>query len=184
MRFSVEGCVENRLSRPRPDSRLMMNKGAVAGFCSAEPFSIFNLMSASIDFGQCGSKRLGASANTATQIVSRIFARAADRHLNHHGGERRQERNQHRRNRPGPSWLSRWRKNIPNCASMEIAPAMVAVIVMMSVSRFLIWVSSWATTPAPSSGESMSSNPVVDATAACCGLRPVAKAFGCGLSMR
>ena len=35
---------------------------------------------------------------------------------------------------PGPLWLSRWRKNIPNCASMEMAPAMVAVIVMMRVS--------------------------------------------------
>ena len=39
---------------------------------------------------------------------------------------------------PSPLLLSRWPpKNSPNCASMEMAPAMVAVIVMVSVSRFL-----------------------------------------------
>ena len=35
-------------------------------------------------------------------------------------------------------------KNMPNCASIEIAPAMVAVIVMISVSRFLMCASSCA----------------------------------------
>jgi hypothetical protein len=36
---------------------------------------------------------------------------------------------------PGPELLSRWPvKNMPNCAIMEMAPAMVAVIVINSVS--------------------------------------------------
>src|SRR5215510_11047321 len=70
---------------------------------------------------------------------------------------------------PGP-WLSRWPpKNSPNCASMEIAPAIVAVIVMVSVSRLRTWASSWASTPAISSRESIRNSPVVAATAACSG---------------
>ena len=86
---------------------------------------------------------------------------------------------------PMPLLLSRLPpKNRPNCASMEIAPAIVAVIVMVSVSWFLMWASSCAITPAISSSLSICNNPVVTATAACCGLRPVANAFGCGLSMR
>ena len=62
--------------------------------------------------------------------------------------------------------------------------AIVAVIVMVSVSRLRTWASSWASTPAISSRESIRNNPVVAATAACSGLRPVAKALGCGLSIR
>ncbi len=72
---------------------------------------------------------------------------------------------------------------MPNCASIEIAPAMVAVIVMISVSRLRMCASSCAITPAASSRESICSRPVFTATAAFCGLRPVANAFGCGLSM-
>src|SRR6478609_8004504 len=77
---------------------------------------------------------------------------------------------------PRPLLLSRCPppNNIPNCASIEIAPAMVAVIVMVSVSWFLIWASSWASTPAISSRDSIRSSPVVTATAACSGLRQVA----------
>ena len=85
---------------------------------------------------------------------------------------------------PMPLLLSRLPpKNMPNCASIEIAPAMVAVIVMISVSRFLMCASSCAITPATSSRDIVLSSPVEAATAAFCGLRPVANAFGCGLSM-
>src|SRR2546428_5701293 len=57
---------------------------------------------------------------------------------------------------PSPLLLSRWPpKNSPNCASMEMAPAMVAVMVIVSVSRFLTWASSWAITPTISSRESI-----------------------------
>ena len=55
----------------------------------------------------------------------------------------------------GPSGLSRELpppKNRPNCASIEMAPAMVAVIVMVRVSRLRIWASSCATTAATSRG--------------------------------
>ena len=74
-------------------------------------------------------------------------------------------------------------KNMPNCASIEIAPAMVAVMVINSVSWFFTCASSWAITPASSSRDSDCIKPVVTATAAFSGLRPVANAFGCGLSM-
>ena len=66
--------------------------------------------------------------------------------------------------------------------SMEMAPASVAVIVIVSVSRFWMWASSCAITPATSSGVSRCRRPVDAATAAFCGLRPVANAFGWGLS--
>ncbi|MCR6659896.1 MAG: hypothetical protein NVV72_11285 [Asticcacaulis sp.] len=84
-----------------------------------------------------------------------------------------------------PAWLflrlpPRKKAKLP---SMEMAPAMVAVIVMISVSWFFTWASSWAITPATSSCVRRRSRPVVAATAACCGLRPVAKAFGWGSSM-
>ena len=38
------------------------------------------------------------------------------------------------RSMPGPLLLRLPPKNMPNCASIEIAPAIVAVIVMVSVS--------------------------------------------------
>ena len=72
----------------------------------------------------------------------------------------------------------------PQVASMEIAPAMVAVMVMVRVSRFFTWASSWAMTPATSSGLRRRSSPVVAATAAFSGFRPVAKALGWSFSIR
>ncbi len=42
-------------------------------------------------------------------------------------------------------------KKRPNWAMVEMAPAMVAVIVIVSVSWFLMWASSCAITPASSS---------------------------------
>jgi hypothetical protein len=72
---------------------------------------------------------------------------------------------------------------MPNCASVASAPAKVALTVMISVSRFLTCASSCAITPASSSRVSMRNSPVVAATAEFSGLRPVAKALGCGLSM-
>ena len=81
----------------------------------------------------------------------------------------------------GPIGLSRSRpppKKKPNCASIEIAPATVAATVIVRVSRFLIWASSCAITPSSSSRSSACMMPVVTATAAFSGLRPVAKAFG------
>ncbi len=63
-------------------------------------------------------------------------------------------------------------------AKAEIAPAMVAVTVMVRVSRFFTCASSCAMTARTSSRVSKSSRPVVAQTAAFFGSRPVAKAFG------
>ena len=79
---------------------------------------------------------------------------------------------------PGPLLSRLPPKNMPNWAIIEIAPAMVAVIVMISVSWFLMCASSCAITPASSSRLRWFIRPVVTATAAFCGLRPVANAFG------
>jgi hypothetical protein len=51
MRLAVDGWVENSLSMPVPDSGLMMNRCAVAGFCSAGIFSIScAVRSASVEY--------------------------------------------------------------------------------------------------------------------------------------
>ena len=55
---------------------------------------------------------------------------------------------------------------------------------MISVSRLRTCPSSWAITPATSSRLSTRSNPVVAATAALAGLRPVAKALGASSSTK
>ncbi len=59
-----------------------------------------------------------------------------------------------------------------------MAPAMVAAMVEMRMSRFRTWPISWASTPFNSVGVSRRMMPSVAATAACSGLRPVAKALG------
>ena len=71
----------------------------------------------------------------------------------------------------------------PKLASMPIAPDSVAAMVMISVSRWRTWLSSCAITPVISSRLRWRSRPVVAATAAFSGLRPVAKALGCSSSM-
>jgi len=81
-----------------------------------------------------------------------------------------------RKSKPAP-------KNMPNWASEEIAPATVAEIVEMRMSRCLTWASSWAITPRSSRADSNCRMPVVAATAACSGLRPVAKALGEAVGM-
>ena len=78
-----------------------------------------------------------------------------------------------------PPRPSRPPANIIMLPSMAMAPASVAVTVMVSVSRWRIWASSWAITPASSSRSRVRKSPCETATAAFCGLRPVAKAFGC-----
>ena len=59
-----------------------------------------------------------------------------------------------------------------------IAAAMVAATELIKMSRCLTWASSWAMTPSSSCGASACMMPSVAATAACCGFRPVANAFG------
>ena len=54
---------------------------------------------------------------------------------------------------------------------------------MISTSRLAMCESSWASTPSISFGSRRCQRPVVTQTAACFGERPVAKAFGTGVSM-
>ena len=62
---------------------------------------------------------------------------------------------------------------------MLSTPAMPAAIVEMSMSRFFTCASSCAMTPSSSSWGTYLRMPVVTATTACDGFRPVAKALGC-----
>ena len=55
--------------------------------------------------------------------------------------------------------------------------------VMISTSRFAMCESSWASTPSSSFWSSRCQRPVVTQTAACFGERPVANAFGTGVSI-
>ena len=64
-----------------------------------------------------------------------------------------------------------------------MAPAAVAAMLPMRMSRLPMWDSSWAMTPSSSSSSMICSRPCVAATAACFGLRPVAKALGEGSGM-
>ena len=59
-----------------------------------------------------------------------------------------------------------------------MAPARVAAMVEIRMSRLSTWPSSWARTPLSSAGVKRRRMPSVAATAACWGLRPVAKALG------
>ena len=73
----------------------------------------------------------------------------------------------------------------PKLASMPMAPAITAVIVMISVSRFLTCASSCAMTPAISSREQhVAAGPVVAATAACSGCGRWRRRWAAASSMR
>ena len=66
---------------------------------------------------------------------------------------------------------------------IEIAPAIVATIELVSVSRFFTCAISWPITARSSCSLSNLMMPVVTATTPFSGLRPVAKALGVGFSM-
>ena len=64
-----------------------------------------------------------------------------------------------------------------------IAEPIAEAIDVVRMSRFRTWPSSCEMTPRSSSSESSLVIPEVTATAACLGLRPVAKAFGWSLGI-
>ena len=68
-------------------------------------------------------------------------------------------------------------------ARIAIAPTITPTISENRMSKFRTCDISWAMTPWSSSRSSFSRRPVVIATDACCGSRPVAKAFGAVSSM-
>ena len=63
-------------------------------------------------------------------------------------------------------------------AIIEIAPATVATIELVRMSRFFTWPISCPSTPRSSRSVNSRWMPVVTATTACFGFRPVANALG------
>ncbi len=183
MRFSVLGWVENRLSIRAPDSGLTMKRCAEAGLRSAEGISIrcaapeilFNAEASASGLPEISPPNRSAEYSRVRLII--IWISIAARGARMTDSSTPMIPNPFRSRPPMPP------KKNPNCASIEIAPATVAATVMISVSRFFTCPSSCASTPASSSRLSIRMMPVVAATAALSGLRPVAKAFGCSLSM-
>ena len=94
MRSSVGGCVENSFMNAEPLNGLMMNMCAVAGDASIgircdQPSSFCSpLISPS-----------GVPQYLAAVASARILARAGDRHLDHHGRDRRENRHEQARQR-------------------------------------------------------------------------------------
>ena len=82
--------------------------------------------------GEC----VGPPADVRAKIVSSIFPRAADRHWTIMAASGARMSMSTEPTMPRPLLLSRLppRKNMPNCATIETAPAMVAVIVIVRVS--------------------------------------------------
>ncbi len=177
MRLPVSGWVENRLSIRSPDSGLMMNMCAVCGLCSAVLFTVMawppailaSAEASHIGLPQISAPSLSASYSREREIAICTMEAASGARIIMAMVPMM----------PKPLRLSLLLpEKAAKLASMETAPASVAVMVMVSVSRLRIWASSWATTPATSSRVSMLRRPVFTATAAFSGLRPVAKALG------
>jgi hypothetical protein len=95
-RFSVDGWVENRLSMPRPDNGLTIERGAVAGWGFRSV--VWHGFRCARDFDERRSQCIGPTADTSAKIVGGIFACAADRHLHDHGSKRRQDEHEQRTN--------------------------------------------------------------------------------------
>ena len=99
---------------------------------------------------EASAERLAADLGAAP--VGGIFARAADRHLHDAAASGATIIAASTPTMPSGLLLSRLPpKKKAKLPSMEIAPAIVAVIVMVSVSRFCTCASSCAITPATSS---------------------------------
>ena len=184
MRSSIGGWVENRLRRPPADSGLAMYMCAVAGLASAARLGICCVPAcslASAEASHSGWPEISAPMRSASYSRPRLIAiwtsaaasgariMAAMATIGLTSGRPSESR-------PPPIMP-------PKLASMPMAPESVAATVMISVSRWRTWLSSCAITPAISSRLRWRSRPVVAATAAFSGLRPVAKALGCSSSI-
>ena len=88
------------------------------------------------------------------------------------------------RDRLPPVTLLQKVKRRKKSASRAIEPTSVATSSVKRMSRLRTCASSWPMTPCSSSRSSFWSRPVVIATLACFGSRPVAKAFGAVSSIR
>jgi hypothetical protein len=82
---------------------------------------------------------------------------------------------------PPPSSSLPPKKNANRARNVMLMP-IAAATDETRMSRLATWESSWARTPRSSRSSRIWRIPWVTATAACSGLRPVAKAFGCIMS--
>ena len=177
MRSSVEGCVENSRIMLSPLKGLMMNRCAVAGFTSVHGDALgpaFQLRRAprSARSGLCVylAEVSSAAYSRVREIAIWISMAAMGARISMIKPAQALPR------------LSSSSRLPPNQNAMRarkvMAAAMVAATELVRMSRFLTCPSSCATTP--SSSESFISRrmPAVNATEACSGFRPVAKALG------
>ena len=89
-----------------------------------------------VHFRQRVGQRTRIAGQLGAAAVGVVLARARNGELNQHRRDRREDQHQKREH-----WIrvpsSRRPKNMPKCASAEIAPAIVAVIVEVRMSRWL-----------------------------------------------
>ena len=183
-RSSVAGWVENKPFMPPADSGFMIIIWAVSGWRSAasigRPWARRWILTSALA-SAAGSPEISAPPRSASNSRARLIAiwiRLAASGAS--SATSRPAMGLPRR----PS-LSRPPPNImPKLANMPMAPAMVALTVDSKMSRCLTCASSCAITPRSSAAVSERTRPVVAATAACSGLRPVAKALGASSSIK
>jgi hypothetical protein len=107
-----------------------------------------NAAGVGVDLHQRVGQGVRVAGDLGAAAVGLELARAGDRHLDQAGGQGRQQGHGDGGDRVGGRpFSSRPPKNIAKLASAEIAPAMVAEIVEIRMSRCFTWASSWAITP-------------------------------------
>ena len=166
-----------------PDKGLMMKRCAVAGLASAAGFSM--LCAAPEILRKRRGERQRIAGNLGPAAVGAIFARAADRHLHQHGGKRREDHEQDGADNAQADCCGRAPpKNKPKLASIEMAPAIVAVdrhhqrVAIADMGELMGHDAGNLVAVQHAETDRWWRRPRHSA-----GLRPVAKALGCGLSM-
>ena len=183
-RFSTLGWVENRLSMRAPDSGLTMKRCAEAGLRSAGMLGM--RCAAPAIFCKRRGERQRTAADLGALPVGLVFARAADRHLHQPGGERPED--QRAASVPMKPILLLSLLRPPNIEAeigehgdragdrrgdgheQRVAVLDVAELMRQHAGELLLVhraaAGRWSPRPRRAAG-----------------LRPVAKAFGCGFSM-
>ena len=153
-RFGRRMAAEERHQARRRVNGLMMNMCAVAGLASSGT----RFDTASI-FLSASTRPYGLPAICAPPASAAIFARARNRHLDEHRGQRRQDQRRQQRDRIVPAIAAlaaaavarrRSRRTAPCAPNIMIAAASVAATELMRMSRCFTCASSCAMTPSSS----------------------------------
>src|ERR1039458_9992317 len=138
-----------------------------------------------VDLRQGAGQGVGIAGPVGSGLVGSVFAGARDAELDHMAANGARKIMAMAALPPPPPRSLRLPRMPPKImphlaieASQVMAPAKVAAMELMRMSRFRTWPSSWASTPSSSSSLSSPRMPWVTATDAWFGLRPVAKALG------